>query len=598
MAASLLRLARRRPLASALAASASAGALLSLSTAQRREEAAQASRGAARFAAAALEGAQAAVAYKLLPDEGSPLHAAAAKIVHRRSAERLLAVARAQGGMYTKIGQYLSTLTHILPAEWTETLASLQDRAPSRPWAEVKRVFEEEFGVAPEAVFSEVDEQPVASASLAQVHRCVLREGGAEVAVKIQYPDLNWIALSDLASLKIFFFIIEKAFPAYGYMWLFPEFEQSVRNELDFVQEARNGQRVAAMFAQDARVHVPAVYARHTSRRVLTMEFVHGVKPTDLAGVRALGVEPRELARAISSFFGTQVHVHGFVHCDPHAGNLLVRRSPRDGRGQLVVLDHGMYRRLSPRFRAGYCRLWKALLTRDDALGARACAELGVAPGAYDVLSLMLVQRSASSGAGLGARLSKEEVARLKDKYKDTAAQKINDFMQTLPRDLLFVSRNTNMVRGLNLALGGTARERFRVTGLCAVRGLVLTDAVEDDALLAREGRAAAGAGAGAELVSDATAMGAGLNPLTESELMGLRAGGGGGGAGGFARQARLRWEIALLEWRLWSLDVLWPMIMRGGGGGGSEEAEARAARAAQSVADREVEIANASLKG
>ena len=611
MASALLRLARRRPVSAALAASASAAAALSLSSAPRREATAQTARGVARFALAAVEGAQAAVAYKMLPDESSPLHAEAARRVHRRSAERLLKVARAQGGMYTKIGQYLSTLTHILPVEWTETLASLQDRAPSRPWAEVKRVFEEELGVAPESVFSEVDEQPVAAASLAQVHRCVLRESGEEVAVKIQYPDLKWVALSDLASLKVFFFIIEKAFPAYGYLWLFPEFEASVRNELNFLQEARNGQRVAAMFVRDARVHVPAVLTRLTSRRVLTMEFVRGVKPTDLAGVRALGVEPRELARAVSAFFGAQVHVHGFVHCDPHAGNLLVRRSPRDGRGQLVVLDHGMYRRLSPRFRAGYCRLWKALLTRDDALGARACAELGVAPAAYEVLSLMLLQRSASSSAGLGARISREEVARLKEKYADTSAQKINDFMQTLPRDLLFVSRNTNMVRGLNLALGGTARERFRVTGQCAVRGLVLTDAVEDDAMLAREGAAgaaaASGGGAGglsAELVSDAVS-GAGLNPLTESEMMELRsaragARGWGAGAGGLARQARLRWEIALLEWRLWSLDVLWPLIARGAaaaaaaGAGGDAESHHRPADAA----DKALEVANANLKG
>ena len=294
----LLRLARRRPASAALAASALAATALSLSTARRREEASQTARGTARFALAALEGAQAAVAYKLLPDESSPLHAAAAKVVHKRSAERLLKVARAQGGMYTKIGQYLSTLTHILPAEWTETLAALQDRAPSRSWAEVKRVFEEELGVAPEAVFSEVDEQPVAAASLAQVHRCRLRpeRGGHEVAVKIQYPDLQWLALSDLASLHVFFWVIEKAFPAYGYLWLFPEFEASVRNELNFKQEARNGQRVAAMFAGDPRVHVPAVFNELTARRVLTMEFVRGVKPNDLAGVRALGVEPRELA--------------------------------------------------------------------------------------------------------------------------------------------------------------------------------------------------------------------------------------------------------------------------------------------------------------
>ena len=295
-------------------------------------------------------------------------------------------------------------------------------------------------------------------------------------------------------------------------------------------------------------------------------------------------------SRWISAFFGAQVHVHGFVHCDPHPGNLMVRRSPSDGRGQLVVLDHGMYRRLSPRFRAGYCRLWKALLMRDDALGARACAELGVSAGAYDVLSLMLLQRSAKSSSGLGARLSKAEVAQLRKKYKDTAAQKINDFMQTLPRDLLFVSRNTNMVRGLNLALGGTARERFRVTGQCAVRGLVLTDAVEDE-----DGALLPAAAAGAEIVSDATITGAGLNPLTESELMAARSGGGGGSGGaagrGIVRQVRLRYEIALLELRLWSLDVLWPLIERLAAGGGAD-AERDTSLFSQSSHGQTVEVA------
>jgi hypothetical protein len=284
------------------------------------------------------------------------------------------------------------------------------------------------------------------------------------------------------------------------------------------------------------------------------------------------------------------VHVHGFVHCDPHPGNLMVRRSPSDGRGQLVVLDHGMYRRLSPRFRAGYCRLWKALLMRDDALGARACAELGVSAGAYDVLSLMLLQRSAKSSSGLGARLSKAEVAQLRKKYKDTAAQKINDFMQTLPRDLLFVSRNTNMVRGLNLALGGTARERFRVTGQCAVRGLVLTDAVEDE-----DGALLPAAAAGAEIVSDATITGAGLNPLTESELMAARSGGGGGSGGaagrGIVRQVRLLYVIALLEHRLWSLDVLWRLIERVAAGGGAD-AERDTSLFSQSSHGQTVEVA------
>jgi aarF domain-containing kinase len=556
---------------SALAvAAAGAGAYVAADS-DRREAAVHTASGVARFSRAAYHGARAAADYKLLPadavDDDPRLRA-----VHRRSAERLLLVARAQSGMYVKIGQYLSTLTHILPKEWTETLAPLQDRAPSLPWASVRGVFESDLGRAAADVFAEVDEQPVASASLAQVHRAVLRATGEEVAVKVQHPSLRWTAASDMASLHFFFWALEKAFPAYGYMWLFPEFRASVRNELNFLQEARNGQRVAAMFRDDAEVYVPRVHAELCSPRVLVMEFVRGHKPSDLAALRDMGVNPRRVASAVSRFFGEQVHVHGFVHCDPHPGNMLVRRRPSAGAPagapagggdfQLVILDHGMYRRLSPRFRVAYCRLWQALLTRDDALGLSACSELGVSAKAYDVLSLMLLQRSASSGAGLGARLTKTEVEELKSKYKDTKAADINRFMQRLPRDLLFVSRNTNMVRGLNLALGGTARERFRITGACAIKGLVLTDASEDDEALAAAGSANAAAVAvvSSSLVSDAAGI-ASLNPFTESELQRQREAAGAGV--GVSRRGRLAYSIAMLEYRLWTIDFFWPFVMR-----------------------------------
>lgn len=157
---------------------------------------------------------------------------------------------------------------------------------------------------------------------------------------------------------------------------------------------------------------------------------------------------------------------------------------------QLVVLDHGMYRRLSPSFRSGYCKLWKALVMRDDELGFQACKDLGLEESNYDVMSLMLLQRSARSKTSLGTKMSKEEVDKLKSQYKDINAGDINKFMQKLPRDLLFVSRNTNMVRGLNVSLGGTARERFRITGKSAIRGLVLTDAIEQSTLSPQPGSA------------------------------------------------------------------------------------------------------------
>jgi aarF domain-containing kinase len=198
--------------------------------------------GVSRFSHAAYQGARAAIAYKLLPNEEDADFVEKQKAVHKRSAERLLEVARAQGGMYVKIGQYLSTLTHILPKEWTETLTALQDRAPSVSWKEIRRVFEDDFGQRPEDVFSEIDEQPIAAASLAQVHRAKLRSTGEEVALKVQYPNLKYIASSDMASLYFFFFVLEKMFPAYGYLWLFPEFRASVDNELNFLQESQNGQ--------------------------------------------------------------------------------------------------------------------------------------------------------------------------------------------------------------------------------------------------------------------------------------------------------------------------------------------------------------------
>jgi len=215
---------------------------------------------------------------------------------------------------------------------------------------------------------------------------------------------------------------------------------------------------------------------------------------TDNEGLARLHIPRRHLATTLARTFADMVHVHGFVHADPHPGNLLVRRS---GEGetdyQLVVLDHGMYRRLTPQFRAGYCRLWQALVTRDHALGRRATLELGLEPAHYDALSLALTYRPAQGAGVLGGKMSKAEIEDLKRRYADVTARQVNAFMQRLPRDLLFVMRSTNMVRSLNLELGGTSRDRFRVTGESAIRGLLLTGEVHSVAPAAAVGRAAVG---------------------------------------------------------------------------------------------------------
>jgi hypothetical protein len=315
------------------------------------------------------------------------------------------------------------------------------------------------------------------------VHRATTKDGQA-VAVKIQYPALRREALSDMAAITFFATVVELLFPQFGYSWLLPEFAVSLRNELNFLQEARNGERVAAMFASDPRVHVPAIRRELSTERVLVMEWADGVKISDVEGLkRDIGVrDPREVAAEFCRVMGQQYFVHGFVQADPHAGNFKVRRRPHadgtpnpHGDWQLVLLDHGMYRRTTSAFRHAFAQLYRGLLVGDEAASIDAVKRLGMKASNYEAMSLILVYRPPSRrSAALGGQLSRAEVERLKEAGKKIDAMEVNRFMQRLPRDMLFVLRSMNMVRSINLTLGGTSKERFIALGEAAVQGLAL----------------------------------------------------------------------------------------------------------------------------
>ena len=263
----------------------------------------------------------------------SPGALAARSATHSRAAVALLALAEANGGVFIKFAQALSTNRYSLPDEVTSVLARAQDRAPPRPWSEVAAVFAEDHGAPASAVFASIEEAPVAAASLAQVHRAVTREG-ARVAVKIQYPRLRREAAADLSAIRLAAAALELMWPALGYSWLLPELEASLRAELNFLQEARNGERCAAMLASSglaSRVHVPAVHRALSSERVLVMEWIEGCRVDDLAGLARLGAPPAAVAAAVVRTFAEMYFIHGFVHCDPHPGNLMVRAAPGGG---------------------------------------------------------------------------------------------------------------------------------------------------------------------------------------------------------------------------------------------------------------------------
>ncbi|CAM9903710.1 unnamed protein product [Ectocarpus sp. 4 AP-2014] len=316
--------------------------------------------------------------------------------LHRRSAERLRDLCSVNGGVYVKLGQHLSQLDFVLPPEFIDVLRCMLDQAPQTPIQDVREVIREELGEYPETLWRTFDPKAIASASLAQVHRA---EGwnGEQLAVKVQHRGLRETSKGDVDAVSLVVAAVDRLFPKFSYKWLADEVERNLPRELDFLHEASNSRRCAAMFEGRNDICVPPVVSEQTAERVLTMKFEPGLRATDVEGMRAMGVSLPRVASLISEAFCEQMFRHGSVHCDPHGANVLVRPHPDarrgSGRPQLVLLDHGLYRELTDKFRVDHCRLWKAMVFKDIPGVKEYCQRLN-SGDMYHLLAAILCGRS------------------------------------------------------------------------------------------------------------------------------------------------------------------------------------------------------------
>ncbi len=298
-------------------------------------------------------------------------------------AERVRRVLEALGPTFVKLGQVLSTRADVVPEEFVAALKALQDRAPQVPFSTVKKVIEDELGRPLDQLFVSFTEEPLATASIAQVHRATLQreDGVVDVAVKVQRPGIRQTMRSDLSLLYWLGRLLERTIEevsAYSPTAIVEQFERAVEEELDFVHERHNLERARKNFARRPDLlEVPEPFADLSTSRVLTMRFLDGVKITDVrddAHYDKAALKDRLVEAAFQ-----QVFEDGFFHGDPHPGNVLVLRD-----GRLGLIDHGLWGHITPEQQDILLHWLTAIALKSPSTLARLTLKVGRVPPDFD----------------------------------------------------------------------------------------------------------------------------------------------------------------------------------------------------------------------
>lgn len=459
--------------------------------------------------------------------------------VHARSAQRVFDLLRANGGLYLKIGQAIAMQSAVLPPEFQKMFARMFDDAPQNDWKSVERVIREDFGKSVEEVFGVsftgepgkgvMEQTARASASVAQVHWARLPDG-REVAIKVQKREIANQVGWDLWAFKVVTRIYTWWFdlPLYN---LVPYISERLMLETDFENEARNAKKMRDLVQGEPRlrdrVYIPQAYKELSTKRVMTAEWIEGVRLWDKEGITGhwqggwrrgspgaggvqlppiqsgsltdkqrkegkmkpdrdqwrgqdgkggLGLSLKPVMQTMIDLFSAQMFLWGLVHCDPHPGNIFIRRKP-SGQPELVLIDHGLYITMGEKFRKQYALFWRSLMTFDNATISRLTKDWGI--NAPDIFASATLMRPYQGGDGKVLQevrnLSKKERAERQYEVQQKMRKGVRDILgnqEKFPQELIFIGRNMRIVQGNNQFLGSPVN-RLKIMGTWASRALV-----------------------------------------------------------------------------------------------------------------------------
>ncbi|CAN8251579.1 unnamed protein product [Cochlearia groenlandica] len=292
------------------------------------------------------------------------------------------------GPTFIKIGQQFSTRVDILPQEYVDQLSELQDQVPPFSSATALSIVEEELGGSVDDIFDRFDYEPIAAASLGQVHRARLK--GQEVVIKVQRPGLKDLFDIDLKNLRVLAEYLQKVDPKSDgakrdWVAIYDECASVLYQEIDYTKEAANSELFANNFKNLEYVKVPSIYWEYTTPQVLTMEYVPGIKINKIQAIDQLGVDRKRLGRYAVESYLEQILSHGFFHADPHPGNIAV--DDVNG-GRLIFYDFGMMGSISPNIREGLLEAFYGVYEKDPDKVIEAMVQMGVLVPTGDLTSI------------------------------------------------------------------------------------------------------------------------------------------------------------------------------------------------------------------
>jgi aarF domain-containing kinase len=362
------------------------------------------------------------------------------------------------GSIFIKLGQHLSSLNYLLPSEWCDTFIPLQDRCPMSSFESIEAMVLKDTGYPLSHFFSEFEKEPIGAASLAQVHRAVIKETGERVAVKVQHPTLDEWAPLDLKLTAFTFTTLKRYFPEYDLTWLSEEMEVSLPQELDFQLEGANATRARAHFApiKETPVIIPNVL--WAQRRILVMEYVTGARPDDLKYLDSHGIDRDEVSAALARIFNEMIFGQNApLHCDPHGGNIAIRHNPSPKWGaanfDVVLYDHGLYRDIPLSLRRSYAKLWLAVLEENEAgmrkyayeVGGIGDKEFPLFASAITGRDYTVLAKGGAKGGGVNAPRSGEEKDSISEALGDGMLAQLVQLLGKVPRVLLLILKTNDL---------------------------------------------------------------------------------------------------------------------------------------------------------